>query len=71
MDKKRLTATEKESLQRLNIAFDILSHEKENLSQRAAMIPGAKRDMAMMATKIERLIVGDGRHHPRRSTAHV
>lgn len=55
-DKRRLTATEKEALQRLNIALEILTKEKDNLAARAAMIPGAKRDMAMMAAKIEKLM---------------
>lgn len=55
---KRLTASEKEALVRLNVALEILTTEPEHLAQRAALIPGAKRDMAMMAAKIFKLLGG-------------
>ena len=56
MEKKRMTATEKDALVRLNIALEVLTKEPENLRERAALIPGAKRDMAMMAVKIGKLL---------------
>ena len=56
METKRLTATERESLVRMNVALEILSVEPEILAQRSAMIPGAKRDLAMMRTKIGNLM---------------
>lgn len=55
-DKRRLTASERESLLRLNVALEILTMEREGLRTRAAMIPGAKRDMAMMAARILKLM---------------
>ena len=58
MGKKRLTASKRESLLRLNIALEILAGEPEHLAQRSAMVPGAKRDMAMMAAKIHKLLEG-------------
>ena len=56
METKRLSATERESLVRLNIAFEILTREPELLAARSALIPGAKRDLAMMSTKISKLM---------------
>ena len=56
MDKKRLTATEKDALVRMNVVLEILAKEPENLAERAAMIPGAKRDLGMMAAKITKLM---------------
>ena len=58
MEKKRLTASERESLVRMNVALEILVTEPDHLKQRAAMVPGAKRDMAMMSTKIGKLLEG-------------
>ena len=56
MDTKRLTATEKDALVRMNVVLEILAKEPENLAERAAMIPGAKRDLGMMAAKITKLM---------------
>lgn len=56
METKRLTASERESLVRLNVALEILTNEPAGLAQRSALIPGAKRDLAMMKTKIGKLM---------------
>lgn len=53
MTTKRLTASERESLVRLNIALEILHHEPEVLAARAAMVPGVRRDLAMLRAKIQ------------------
>ena len=53
---KRLTASERESLLRLNVALEILHSEMEPLKQRASMIPYARRDMAMMASRIMKML---------------
>jgi len=58
VDKRRLTASERESLIRLNVVLEILVREPEYLAVRANHVPGAKRDMAMMATKIRKLLEG-------------
>ncbi|MBR4442536.1 MAG: hypothetical protein IKS52_04620 [Clostridia bacterium] len=56
MEKKRLTATEKDALVRMNVALEILANEPPLLDERAAMIPGAKRDIGMMKAKITKLM---------------
>ena len=53
---KRLTASERESLLRLNVAVDILAKEPEKIAVRARMIPYARRDLAMMRAKITKLL---------------
>ena len=58
MGEKRLTASEREALARLHICWEILTRAPEWLGPRAAMVPGAKRDLAMMAAKINRLLEG-------------
>lgn len=58
METKRLTATEREGLLRMNVALEILTKEPEQMKNRVAMIPGAKRDIAMMAAKIRKLMEG-------------
>lgn len=58
METKRLTATEKEALVRLSVAREILVEEPEMLKTRVSLVPGAKRDIAMMASKINRLLEG-------------
>ena len=58
METKRLTASERESLVRLNVALEILTKEPAELAQRSALIPGAKRDLAMMSAKIRKLMDG-------------
>lgn len=55
---KRLTASERESLMRMNIALEILTREPANLAERSTLIPGAKRDLAMMSSKIRQLMDG-------------
>ena len=52
---KRLTASERESLLRLNVAVDILAKEPEKIAARARMVPYARRDLAMMATRLRKL----------------
>lgn len=54
--KKRLTASERESMVRLSVAFEILSTEPKILKERSKLVPGARRDMAMMAAKITKLL---------------
>lgn len=55
-DKKRLTASERESMLRMNVVLEILSNEPGKLAARAAMIPGAKRDLAMIASRIHKIM---------------
>ena len=54
--KKRMSATERDALLRMNVALEILATEPGNLTQRLAEIPYAKRDIALMRTKIYKLI---------------
>ena len=56
METKRLTASEREALLRLNVAMEILILDIGALSERARLIPYAKRDMTMMAKKAEKLL---------------
>ena len=58
MEQKRLTASERECLVRLNVALEILTKEPAGLAQRSAMVPGVRRDLAMMAAKINKLMDG-------------
>lgn len=53
---KRMTASEREALIRLAVVADILDEARAGLEQRSGMIPGARRDIAMMRTKSERLL---------------
>jgi hypothetical protein len=58
-NKKRLTASERESLMRLNVAREILTTEPNGyLKERSKLVPGARRDMAMMAAKIRKMMPG-------------
>lgn len=60
-NKKRLTASERESLMRLNVALDILMKEGKTesyLHERSKLVPGARRDLAMMAAKCRKLQMG-------------
>lgn len=50
---KRLTASERDALQRLNVAYDILLETASALKERAKMIPYASRDLAMIRGRIE------------------
>lgn len=56
MEQKRLTASERESMVRLSVAYEILTQEVETLKERSKLVPGARRDMAMMRTKIDHLL---------------
>ena len=53
---KRLTATEREALVRLCVAQEIFASVPGELAERMKLIPGAKRDLAMMAKKIDKLL---------------
>lgn len=54
---KRMTASEREALMRLNVAFEIMALDvMEPLAERMKMIPGARRDLAMMSKRITRII---------------
>lgn len=54
---KRLTASEREALMRLNVAFEIMALDVlEPLAERMKMIPGARRDLAMMSKRITKII---------------
>ena len=55
---KRLTASEREALLRLNVAMEILILDLKCLDQRARMVPYARRDLAMMAKRAEKLLRG-------------
>lgn len=56
MSTKRLTASEREALLRLNVAMEILILDLKPLRERAKLVPYAKRDMAMMAKRAEKLL---------------
>lgn len=54
---KRMTASEREALMRLNVAFEIIALDVlEPLAERMKMIPGARRDLAMMSKRITKII---------------
>lgn len=56
-ERKRMTASEREALMRLNIAFEIMSLDVlEPLNDRMKLIPGAKQDLAMMRARITKII---------------
>ena len=56
MNKLRLTASDRESLIRLNIAYEILEAEGEQLSRRFKLINGGPRDLGMLKAKIHALM---------------
>ena len=56
MEKIRLTASERESLIRLNVAYEILDSEGEHLARRFGVIPGGRRDLGMLKAKIKTLM---------------
>ena len=56
MDKIRLTASDREALIRLNIAYEILETEGEHLVRRFRAIPGGLRDLGMLKAKINKLM---------------
>ena len=54
---KRMTASEREALVRLNVAFEIMALDVlEPLRVRLKLIPGARRDLAMMSKRITKII---------------
>ena len=56
-DANRLKASEREALMRLNVAFEIMALDVvAPLAERMRMIPGARRDLAMMARRITKII---------------
>ena len=56
-ERKRMTASEREALMRLNVAFEIMALDVlEPLAERMKMIPGARRDLAMMSKRITKII---------------
>lgn len=56
---KRLTASEREALLRMDVAMEILILDaKETLKERAKMVPYGRRDMAMLAAVARRLLEG-------------
>lgn len=57
MGEIRLTASERESMERLWVAAKILTEEPDNLRRRLPLVKYGKRDMAMMAKGTERLLV--------------
>ena len=57
MSTKRLTASERESLLRLNVAMEVLILDvKDKLAERAKLVPYGRRDMAMLAAVARRLL---------------
>lgn len=57
MSTKRMTASEREALMRLNVAFEIMALDVvEPLAERMKLIPGARRDLAMMSKRITKII---------------
>ncbi len=56
---KRLTASERESLLRLNVAMEVLILDVAGpLKERAKLVPYGRRDMAMLAAVARRLLEG-------------
>ena len=56
MERKRLSASERDSLVKLNIVLEILRKDLNPLRTRLGSIPYAKRDLAMMASVIQKLM---------------
>ena len=56
MEKIRLTASDRESLIRLNIAYEILETEGKQLDRRFRAIHGGRRDLGMLKAKINKLM---------------
>ena len=57
MTTKRMTASEREALMRLNVAYEIMALDVlDPLAERMRMIPGARRDLAMMSKRITKII---------------
>ena len=59
MSTRRLTASEREALLRMDVAMEILILDaKETLAERAKLVPYGRRDMAMLAAVARRLLEG-------------
>lgn len=58
MSTMRLTASERESLMRLNVAYEILSREGQYLNQRMGLIRYGRRDLGLLKAVIQRLMAG-------------
>lgn len=56
MEKIRLTASDRESLIRLKIAYEILATEGEHLGRRFRAIDGGMRDLGMLKAKITKVM---------------
>ena len=56
MDTKRLSASEKDALVRMNVAMEILIDSTPDLNARAGLVPGGRRDIAMITAKCRRLL---------------
>ena len=54
--RKRMTASERDAMLRMNIVLEILDTETAKLEERLKGIPYAKRDIGMMKQKIYKLI---------------
>lgn len=56
---KRLTASERDAMQRLNVAVEIMLLDvKKPLGERARLVPYGRRDLAMLGAVARRLIEG-------------
>lgn len=53
---KRLTASEREALLRMNVAAEILMLDIHELDRRAALVPWGRRDLAMLSAVARRLL---------------
>ena len=58
METKRMTASEREALLRLNVAAEILMLDIHALDARAKLVPWARRDLAMLSAVARRLLEG-------------
>ena len=56
MDKIRLSASDRESLMRLNVAFEILETEGDQLARRLRVIKDGKRDYGLIKSRINKLM---------------
>ena len=56
MEKIKLTASDREALIRLNVAYEILQTEGEHLQRRFRAIEGGQRDLGMLKAKIHKLM---------------
>lgn len=58
MEKIRLTASDREALIRVNVAYEILETEGEQIDRRLRAISGGKRDWGLLKSKINKLMEG-------------